>query len=167
MGFIPKGAHGYLAEIVLEHVVEGDRRNLVHVNTCLVEAASPEEAYRKAIQLGREAQFRYLNTDSKRVRVRFRGLRELNVIHGALEHGAELSFEEAVAVPERKLKRWATPKRKLSVFAPRRPRQGGPNYMPLSIMRELEAAGFSRTDVEGKPTVARPTGSHSRKGPSK
>lgn len=155
MGFIPKGARWYLADVVLEHVIDGERRNLVHVNTHLVEATSPEVAYRKAGKLGRESQHRYLNTDGKRVRVKFRGLRELNVIHDDLEDGVEISYQELVAVPESKLKRWATPKRELGVFAPRRPSRGGPNYMPLTIMRELEAAGFSRADLEGRSESAR------------
>ena len=151
MAFIPKNARWYLADVVLEHVIEGERRNLVHVNMYLVEAASPEEALKKAAKLGREHQFRYLNTDGKRVRLRFRGIRELNVIHDDLEHGAELSYQEFVAVPESKLKRWSTPKKELGVFAPRRPRRGGPNYMPLSIMQDLVAAGFSRAEIEGRP----------------
>ena len=155
MGFIPKGARWYLADVVLEHVIEGERRNLVHVNTCLVEAASREEAYKKAGKLGRMHQRSYLNTDGMRVRVKFRGLRELNVIHDDLEDGAELSYQEDIAVPESKLRRWATPKKELGVFAPRSPRRGGPNYMPLTIMRELEAAGFSRADAEGRPESER------------
>jgi hypothetical protein len=161
MGFIPKGARWYLADVVLEHVIEGERRNLVHVNTHLVEAASPEEAYKKAGKLGRASQLRYLNADRKRVRVKFRGLRELNVVHDDLEDGVELSYQEIVGVPESKLRRWARPKKELAVFAPRRPRRGGPNYMPLTIMRELETAGFSRADVEGRPERT-----HRRQSPS-
>lgn len=148
MGFIPKGVRWYLADIVLEHVIGGERRNLVHINRHLIEAGSPEEAYRKAIALGREHRLRYLNTDGMPVRLRFRGLRDLQAIHDDLEDGAEISYREAIAVPESKLKRWITPKRELSAFAPRRPRRGVPNYMPLAIMRGLEAAGFSRADVE-------------------
>ena len=162
MGFVPEGARWYLAEVVLVHVIEGERRNLVHVNTHLVEAPSPEEAYKKAGKLGREAQHSYLNTDGMRVRVKFRGLRELNVIHDDLEDGVELSYEEIVAVPESKLKRWARPKKELGVFAPRRLRRGVPNYMPLTVIRELEAAGFSRADVEGRHEGAHRSRSHSR-----
>jgi len=150
MGYVPKDARWYLADVVLEHVIEDDRRNLVHVNAHLVEAASPEEAYKKACELGRSSQRRYLNTDHKRVHVKYRGLRELNVIHDDLEDGVELSFEEIVSVPESRLKRWVKPKKELGVFAPRRPRTRGPNYMPLSVMRDLEAAGFTRADLEGR-----------------
>jgi hypothetical protein len=157
MGFIPKGARWYLADVVLEHVIEGDRRNVVHVNTHLIEAASPEEAYRKARTLGHKSQFSYLNTDHRRVRVKFRGLRELAVLLDDPEDGVEISYEETVGVPESKLRQWGRAKPDLAVFAPCRPRRGGPNYMPLTVMKKLEAAGFTRADVEGPPVKARRT----------
>jgi hypothetical protein len=90
MGFIPKDARWYLAGLVLEHTVEGDPRNVVHVNTHLIEADSPDEAYQKANALGRAGELEYANSDGKQVRVAFRGLRDLDVIHEDLEDGAEL-----------------------------------------------------------------------------
>jgi hypothetical protein len=87
MAFIPKDARWYLADVVLEHTVEADPRNVVHVNIHLVEADSPERE--KACALGRDAEQVYANSDGKEVRVVFRGLRDLNVIHEALEDGAE------------------------------------------------------------------------------
>lgn len=87
MGFIPKDAHWYLADVVMEHRIEGDAQNVVHVNTHLVEAGSPDEAYVKALALGRGGEHDYENTDGRQVRVLFRGLRELNVIHEPLEDG--------------------------------------------------------------------------------
>jgi len=44
MGFVPKDTRWYLADIVLEIIIEDDPRNVVHVNTHLVEAESPEQA---------------------------------------------------------------------------------------------------------------------------
>jgi hypothetical protein len=155
MGVIPKGDRWYLADVVLEHVIEGERRNLVHVNSHLVEAASPEEAYKKAGALGRMHQHRYLNTDGMRVRVKFRGLRDLHLTLDPPGDGAEITYDELVAIPETKLKRLVSPKKDLGVFAPRRPRRSYPNTMPLTIMREMEAAGFSRADVEGRPKRVR------------
>ena len=149
MGFIPEDARWYLADIILEHLVEGDARNLVHVNTNLVEAASPEQAYEKALELGRCSEHQYANTDGKRVRVVFRGLRELNVIHEALEDGAELAYSETVGVPEEQLRGWITPKEQLGVFAPIEPKSGGPNYLPESVVQMLEAEGFSLEEREG------------------
>ena len=150
MGFIPRDARWYFADIVLEHRIDGDRRNVVHVNTHLIEAESPEQAYRKALTVGRQAQSRYVNTEGKQVRVRFRGLRELNVIHEDLQDGAELSYEESVSVPEKVLQRWARRKKNLGVFAPVQAKTQNPNYMPQSIMKELEEAGFSRANLEGR-----------------
>jgi hypothetical protein len=138
MGFIAKDARWYLADVILEHVIEGDPRNVVHVNTLLIEAESPEEAYRKAVSLGRRAKSQYLNTEGKRVRIKYRGLRELNVIHEDLEDGAELCYEEAVAISQAKLRRWIRSKKALGVFAPIRPHTGGPNYMPQSVMNMIE-----------------------------
>jgi hypothetical protein len=45
MGFLAKVAKWYLADIVEEIRVEGDRRNVVHTNLILVRADSPNEAY--------------------------------------------------------------------------------------------------------------------------
>jgi hypothetical protein len=149
MGFIPADARWYLADIVLEHIVEGDPRNLVHVNMHLVEAESPEQAHEKALALGRDSEDEYANTDGRQVRVVFRGLRGLNVIHEALEDGAELAYSEMVAVPEEQLRGWITPKEQLSVFAPLESKLDVPNYMPESVMQMLEAEGFNRTDLDG------------------
>ena len=80
----------------------------------------------------------------------FRGLRELNVIHDALEDGAELGYSETVGVPEERLRGWITPKEQLGVFAPIEPKSGVPNYLPESVMRMLEAKGFSREDAEDR-----------------
>jgi hypothetical protein len=78
----------------------------------------------------------------------FRGLRNLNVIHDALEDGAELIYSESIAVSEEQLRGWVTPKEQLGVFAPIASKQDGPNYMPESVMRMLEDAGFNRKDIE-------------------
>ncbi|HJT76581.1 MAG TPA: DUF4288 domain-containing protein [Gemmataceae bacterium] len=139
MGFIPKGARWYLADVILEHQIEDDPRNVVHTNTHLIEAGSPDEAYEKALALGRSNAMDYVNADGKQVRVRFRGLRQLNVIHDDLEDSAELTYEEAVAVPEEQLRRWITPREELNVFAPITEKADVPNYMPQSVVKMLEA----------------------------
>jgi hypothetical protein len=149
MGFIPTDARWYLADIILEHIVEGDSRNLVHINMHLIEAESPEQAHEKALALGSDSEDEYTNTDGRRVRVAFRGLRGLNVIHDALEDGAELAYSEMVGVSEEQLRGWITPMEQLDVFAPIESKSSGPNYMPGSVMQMLEAEGFSRADIAG------------------
>ena len=51
------------------------------------------------------------------MRVVFRGLRDLNVIHEALEDGAEIAFEAKVGVPPKKLATWIRSKKELAVFS--------------------------------------------------
>ncbi len=152
MGFIPEGARWYLAGLVLEHTIEGEPRNVVHINTHLIEADSHEVAYRKANDLGRAGESEYTNTDGNRVRVTFRGLRDLDVIHDGLDDGAELFYEETAGISQAELQRWVKVKADLAVFAPRQARQGSPNYMPEEVMRMLKAKGFSREELTDNPS---------------
>jgi hypothetical protein len=133
MGFIPKDAKWYLADIVEEIRVEGDRRNVVHTNLILVRADSPDEAHEKAVAVGKRGNTKYKNPAGKMVAIRFRGLKELSVIHDELEHGSEIAFSRDVGVSETKIKNWILPKRKLEVFAPIRPHPG-PDYASADVI---------------------------------
>jgi hypothetical protein len=135
MGYIPKDAKWYLADIVMETTVQGDSRNVVHVNTTLVRADSPSEAYDCAQKLGEQGETSYENSRGKMVATRFRGLRSLDVIHDELEHGAELSYSERIAVPEEEVKELIAPRERLGVFRPIRPSQG-PDYSSKEVLEE-------------------------------
>ena len=106
MGYIPRNAKLYLAEIVQQITVEGDPRNVLHTNLVLVRADSPEDAYQKAMELGTAGEQSYENIDDKRVTFRFRGLHDLNVIHEALEHGGELIYSENMDLDESAIQEW-------------------------------------------------------------
>lgn len=144
MGFVPSNARWYLAEAILEHTIEGDPRNVIHLNTHLIEADGPELAYRKAVSLGRESEIEYPNTEGKLVRINYRGLRRLDVIHDDLADGAELFYEEHVAVAEDQIERWVKTPEALAVFAPTEGKRSTPNLMPEEIARELEKFGIPR-----------------------
>lgn len=118
MAYIPPDAKWYIAEIVQEYTIEGEPSNVVHTNMVLVRADSPEEAYDRAILLGKESEVSYENPQGKKVTLRFRGLRDLNVVHGELEHGAELIYEERVGMSEEELDKSVTRKEDLGVFRP-------------------------------------------------
>jgi hypothetical protein len=135
MAFIPKGAVWYIAQIVLEIRVEGDARNVVHINYMLVHAESPDEAYEKALRLGFEHESTYLNRDKKRVQISFAGLRNLNIIYDELENGAELLYEEQVGVGEEQLRSLTRPKESFAVFKPIEVSRG-PNYASAEIQQE-------------------------------
>src|SRR4051794_18031384 len=118
MAYIPAEAKWYLADIVEEFSIQGEPDNIVHTNLVLVRADSPEEAYDRAISLGQNSESNYTNSEGKLVTVRFRGLKDLNVIHGELEHGTELAYNRRVGMSESELGDWVTPKEHLAVFRP-------------------------------------------------
>jgi hypothetical protein len=60
-----------------------------------------------------------------------------------------LYYDESVGMSEDAIRQWITPKEKLHVFARITAEEDIPNYMPESVMKMLEAAGFSREEVEG------------------
>lgn len=136
MGYIPKNAKWYLADIVEEIFIEDDPQNVVHINTVLIRADSPEEAYTKAMELGKEGEHTYENTDDKQVKLTFRRLRNLDVIHDELEHGTELFYDEQIGVDNAEIERMLRPKEQLGVFRPIQ-ESGGPNYMPKSVAEDL------------------------------
>jgi Domain of unknown function (DUF4288) len=136
MAWVPKDAKWYLADVIEEIRVKGKKRNVVHVNTLPVRADSPEDAYKKAVKLGRRVNISYKNLAGQKVTCRFRGLKHLLVIYDKLEHGAEILYQEHVGVPKSKLRSWSKPKHRLEVFLPvEAPR--GPDYAPEHIMRDL------------------------------
>ena len=134
MAFIPKMCAGTSPTWCLNTPSKAILRNVVHVNLLLIDTTSPDDAYEKAIKLGKESEQMYENTDGRQVRVVFRGLRDLNVVPDALEHGAELAFSEEIGVPESELAASLRGKKELAIFLPRQRLQARPNYMPGSVM---------------------------------
>lgn len=148
MGHIPADARWYFADVVIEHVIEDEPRNVVHINTLLVRASSPERAYKRALELGREAEQEYKNTDGKMVRVTFRGLRDLSVIYEDLRSGSELIYQERVGQTEEQVAQLISPKEELGVFEDTgKPSRNDPNYMPADIMQALKKAGIEEDDL--------------------
>jgi len=138
MGFVPKDAEWYLAEIVQEIQVADDPRNVVWRNLTLVHAKSPDDAYEQAVQLGHSGDTEYSNPAGKLVTIRFRGLSFLDVIHDRLEHGAELTFQSNVAVTASDLQKLLLAKEELQLFRPNT-RPDGPDVASGEIVREVEA----------------------------
>lgn len=125
MPHIPRDAKWFIADLVVEMNINSGitNDNVIHVNIMLVQAGSAEEAYAKALELGRAYEDTYINTDGNKVDVKFRGLRDLNVIHDELEHGAELVYESRDGLTEEEIKALVCPKQALAVF---RPGENGP-----------------------------------------
>jgi len=147
MTYIPKDAEWYVAEIVEQIIVEGDPRNVVHRNLVLVNAHSPDSAYDRAIDLGKEGESEYKNSAGQKVVIKFRGLGALNVVHDKLEHGAELRYIKDVSLHEAKIAELVKTKEQLSVFQDIQPTQG-PDYACKEIVDE--AFDLMGTDPEDR-----------------
>ena len=70
MGYIPKDAEWYIAELLMEITVQGTRRNVLHRNLFLINAHSPEEAYDKAVRTGKSEETEYENLKDQHVEIR-------------------------------------------------------------------------------------------------
>lgn len=137
MANISSEAKWYIAEIVQEIVVADDPRNVVHKNLMLIQASSPDEAYEKAIQLGKESEDSYENPSGKQVRFKFRGLGALNVIEDDLIDGAELLYEQRIGVSEQEIEKCVLPKDLLGVFQPIG-RGDWPDYSSKEVMDDVK-----------------------------
>jgi len=136
VGYIPPNAKWYVAEIVEEITIKGEARNVVHVNTTLIRANSPEEAYERAQELGKQGEITYKNLRENKVAIHFRGLHSLDVIHDDLDHGAELFYSEHIGMPQEEVAKLVTDKEKLGVFRPITPSEA-PDYCCKEIMEEV------------------------------
>ena len=136
MPFIPSDAKWYVAELIEEIRVEADPRTVVHCNLVLVRADSPEEAYERALDLGREHETTYENLEGRKVTSSFRGLRDLCVVHDELEHGAELMYVRHLGLQPDEIQRLVRRKEELGVFAADSEEEF-PDYADGELMREL------------------------------
>jgi hypothetical protein len=154
VAYIPENAKWYVAELINEIVVEDESANVVHKDLVLVRADSPDDAYDKALLLGKASEDAYSNPDGKLVRITFYGLGCLSVICDDLEHGAELIYEERIGVPQEEIEKWIVPKQHLGVFRPRTAVKS-PDYSSKEVLeaaeRLLRSASQARSASETKP----------------
>jgi hypothetical protein len=119
MGFVPPNAEWYVAEIIEEIFVADNDQNVVHKNLVLVHANSPEGAYARALEIGRDGESTYQNPKGEVVTSRFRGLGYLDVLHDGLEDGAELLYQRRTGISEEEITGWIRSKEELPLFQDR------------------------------------------------
>ena len=135
MAYIPKHAEWFLAKLVEEYRVDGYKRNVIHINYVLIQAKTPEDAYRKAIKLGKKSNNTWKNPAGQIVVHNFLGLRELDVIHGPLEHGCEIMYKERMGMNRAGVRKLIRKKSQLEAFLPISDRRRGrPDYSSKEIM---------------------------------
>lgn len=132
----------FIAELLIEMRIEKEPQNIVHVNSHLIHAKTIAAAKAKAKAIGKKSSNSYKNTDGRKVKVIFRGIRDLFELPEGVEDGAEVLWEEYVGLTENKIKSWLRP-----VAEKAKPRKNVPNYMPESVMKDLEKAGFDRQEL--------------------
>jgi len=130
-------ANWYIAEIIMEITVANDVRNVVHHNFFLISANSPDEAYEKAIKIGKESESDYHNPQDKPVETRFIGIADLDVIQDNLADGAEVLFHYAVGVSPEQVRSLARSKEQLRAFLPPK-RAEGPDCASSEIVDLVE-----------------------------
>jgi len=153
MAYVPKDAKWFIAEIVEEITVQGDARNVVHLNYNLIRADSPEEAYTKALELGKGGETQYENSEGKLVSICFRGLHDLIVVYDELEHGGELMYDEKIGLSSGEVEKMIRPKDERAVFQPWEPPDFSqqPDYGAKEIIDEVERRfGIKRSGGMGK-----------------
>jgi len=136
----------YLAELVMKITVADDPRNVVHQNLVLIKANSPDDAYEKAINLGKNEESSYTNPYGKVVQFTFEGLSGLDLIDEELGDGAELTFRSKVGVSDDQLHLMVLPRDRLHAFLPPMEAEG-PNYASGDILALLKRDyGINRAD---------------------
>ena len=87
----------FIGELVEEFQAADQPENLVHINTILIQADSPEVAYEKALSLGESANRVFTNSDG-------------------IE--AELLYEKREGMSDEAIAKMVKPKEELAVFSP-------------------------------------------------
>lgn len=106
----------YLAELVEEIQIDGEDENIVHNNLVLINADSPEEAYKKAVARGAAMNDTYEMSPGKKVVSTFRGLSDLNPILDELEDGATIAYEELTGLTAEEISEMVPEKDLLGAF---------------------------------------------------
>jgi CBS-domain-containing membrane protein len=86
--------------------------------------------------MGRSGDSEYFNPAGNLVTIKFRGISFMDVIHDALEDGAELTFSSQIDVAPDELKRMLRSKEELTLFR-RNARLDGPDVASGEIVEEI------------------------------
>lgn len=110
----------YIVEIVekCEPVERNEKQDLRRVMTWgnhhIIKASSPEKAYDKAVKLGKEAEYKFTNTDKTEMEWTFVGVGELIPIYEEfIEDGAELMWTDYGFISNRKTNRMVRSKKEI------------------------------------------------------
>jgi hypothetical protein len=114
-----KNGNWYIAEIIekCEPVERNEKQELRRVTTWgnhhLIKADSPEKAFDKAEKIGKEAEYKFTNSDKIEMEWIFVGIGELLPIYEDIEDGAELMWNDYGFISNRRTMRMPYEKKEL------------------------------------------------------
>ena len=109
----------YIVEIIekCEPVKRNEKQELRRVitwgNHHLIKADSPEMAFDKAVKLGKESEYKFINTDKIEMEWIFVGIGDLLPIYEDIEDGAELMWRDYGFISNRRTMRMPYKKKEL------------------------------------------------------
>ncbi|WP_047416504.1 DUF4288 domain-containing protein [Cellulophaga sp. Hel_I_12] len=109
----------YIVEIIekYEPVIRNEKQDLRRVTTWgnhhLIKADSPEKAFDKAVKLGKEKNYKFINSDQQEMESIFVGIGELLPIYEDIEDGAELMWNDYGFISNRRTMRMPYKKKEL------------------------------------------------------
>ena len=109
----------YIVEIVEKYEPAGRnqiqdlRRVTTWGNHHLIKAKSPEEAFDKAVKLGEEKNYKFINSDGIEMESVFVGIGELLPLYEDIEDGAEIMWTDYGDISNRRTERFVKSKEEL------------------------------------------------------
>jgi len=114
-----KNGNWFIVEIIekCEPIKRDEKQELRRVTTWgnhhLIKADSPEKAFDKAVKLGKEAEYKFTNTDKIEMEWIFVGIGELLPIYEDIEDGAELMWNDYGFISNRRTMKMTYKKKEL------------------------------------------------------
>ena len=114
-----KNGNWFIVEIIekYEPVKRNEKQELRRVTTWgnhhLIKADSPEKAFDKAVKLGKEKNYKFINSDKIEMESFFVGIGELLPIYEDIEDGAELMWNDYGLISNRRTMRMPYKKKEL------------------------------------------------------
>ena len=108
--------HWYIATLIIRCRIEKKKPQKLFAfeeRVCALRASSDENAYQKAVQLGRDSEHSYVGVHNQMVYWEFVGLEDLEQLDGAIRDGSEIRYRFRRSADPSRL---ANPKEKLSIF---------------------------------------------------
>ncbi|WP_264510447.1 DUF4288 domain-containing protein [Flavobacterium sp. N1719] len=114
-----KDNNWYIVEIIekCEPVVRNENQDLRRVNTWgnfhIVKAETPKIAYEKAVKIGKDAEFKFINSDKIEMEWIFVGIGNLIPIYEDIQDGSEIMWEDYGFISNRRAERFALSEKEL------------------------------------------------------